>query len=763
MVKRTRTNEEETPQPIPRNRLDSTTWQTKRESESSDGSRKSSRLKYKDTASSSKSKRSKQTLTLPEPLSLEGSISEEVLLRCLSFLTAHDLTTVARVSSAWYRLAQDPQLWRSLYLRTYASASTRRQASNGVSINRSRPWKDLYKISTNWRNGTAKATTVFTNSVRKAVLAPAPTDMSLTGDLVDTTFTPSRVGTSIQETDTLLQVYRNYFFSAIRGQNCSDPSLDPPSINVSHTLPNGSSQTLSSFSSSKISTFYSSRPDFKPPLSITELRLDESVSSYTMSPSSINLSVFYSTGQFSIFEITLPTTSSPLESKEVFTSLSLSSSSSSTSIYNSLTTSSSSPFEYVSLARFYFPLLVTCSNFFTLRFYKLEHHHHSHHHDHDHEENTLLQVIESETPLRTSERWEPVVLSLEKLKPRKSSRSSRGSEKGRGGGEDFKVSLAYSQPVFPNDWTVGLQEFTIKILSASSSSSYSPSKPFEITTLQATTSSTISSESPLSSISTSSASTFYSNPFSSGGVGGALRRQSPITSIEYSRPFIVTSKTDNTIQVYRVFSSSSSSSRRKSRQGEREREGEEEENLMIKFEKTLFGHTARVGSIALTSNSNNNNSSSSSTSGGFGTTKIVSAGDDGSFKVWSIGAGGGGGKSLKRRRTGSQCDGEEGEEVEEEEEGVIDIYTTTSTNLKEEEETVEAEGGGKTEWQRMKKRRFEKEEGIIDSTTLGVEEDGGESMVRPERIQKILVDQDKIVVLGTSSTSRERIRVLRFD
>ena len=58
----------------------------------------------------SSSKRSKPTLTLPAPLSLEGSLSEEVLLRCLSFLTAHDLVTVSRVSSAWYRLSQDPQV-----------------------------------------------------------------------------------------------------------------------------------------------------------------------------------------------------------------------------------------------------------------------------------------------------------------------------------------------------------------------------------------------------------------------------------------------------------------------------------------------------------------------------------------------------------------------------------------------------------------------------------------------------------------------------
>ncbi|GAA5993452.1 hypothetical protein JCM5350_000098 [Sporobolomyces pararoseus] len=665
---------------------------------------------------SSNVKRSKQTLTLPEPLSLEGSISEEVLLRCLSFLTAHDLVTVARVSSAWHRLAQDPQLWRSLYLRTYASASTRRQAMNGVSINRSRPWKDLYKISTNWRNGTAKATTVLTNSVRKAVLAPAPTDMSLPGDFVDTP--SSGVGSSIEETDTLLQVYRQYFFSAVRGQTSSDPSLDPPSITVSHTLPNGHSQVLATFSSYKLSKFYSSRPDFQPPLSITELRLDESTSFSSSTPFIIHLSVFYSTGQFSIFKITLPTTSSPFISKEVYTSLSLSSSSYS----NHLTSATShSPFEHVSLSKFHYPLLVTCSNSFTLRFYQL-------YYGDSSSDKETLQIRESETPFRSNERWAPVVLSLEKL-------SSSCS---------FKVSLAYSQPVFPNHWTVGLQEFNIKL---------SSSKPLEIKTLQAV--SVTRSESPLSLISASSP-TLYSSasPSSSSRNSSSIverrrsRRESPITSIEYSRPFIVTSKTDNTIQVYRVSTTTTSpSTSRKNRNDN----SEEVEKLEIRYVKTLFGHTARVGAISLIP--------SPSAVGGGGReegevgTKIVSAGDDGSFKVWSLDRVGTV-QSRKRSR--------------EDEEDVIDIYATTTNNSEEEEETTTMEL--KTEWQRLKKRRVEKEEGTSSSLVRG-EGDEGEERVRPERIKKILVDQDKIVVLGSSFSSRsssketggERIRVLRFD
>lgn len=50
------------------------------------------------------------SITSSAKLSLEGSLSEELLLRCLSFLDAHDLVSVSRVSSGWHRLAQDGQV-----------------------------------------------------------------------------------------------------------------------------------------------------------------------------------------------------------------------------------------------------------------------------------------------------------------------------------------------------------------------------------------------------------------------------------------------------------------------------------------------------------------------------------------------------------------------------------------------------------------------------------------------------------------------------
>ncbi|GAA5847214.1 hypothetical protein JCM5353_007795 [Sporobolomyces roseus] len=638
MGKRTRTNEEEER---------SSTSGNSRQGESIQGNKRGgSKLRYKTTASS---KRSKSTLTLPAPLSLEGSLSEEVLLRCLSFLTAHDLVTVSRVSSAWYRLSQDPQLWRFLYLRTYASASTRRQALSGAPIARSRPWKDLYKISTNWRNGTAKSTTVLTNTVRKAVLAPLPTDMALPGEPEAPRLPlPPTTGQGETHETLLLQVYQQYFISATQ-----TPSLlpsDPPSITISQTLPSGPTQHLASISSSRLSDFYSSRPDFRPPLSITELKLDEGSTSTSQS-TSILLSVFYSTGQFSIFRLYFPTPSTPFNSLELYTSLSLSSS--------TYTQSSTSPFDSVSLAKLHYPLLVTCSTSFTLRFYQLST-----------LEDGQLGVRETDTPLQSRERWAPVCLGLEKTKSQGTHHQDK--EKSR----TFKVSLAYSLPVFPGNWTVGLQEFTLILPPCAASSSVS------ISVLSAL------SPPPPSALPTRH---YSHHPFSP----SALPSLSPVTSISYSSPYIVTSLCDNTIRVYTLHRPTP-------------------EKLQIRLQETLFGHTARVGSLSIVPVLSRR-----------GECKVVSAGDDGVTKVWQLGK-----PNNKRKK------------VEE----MVEIVT-------DREEEEEEEGG--TEFQKMKLRR-------LKGLTVRREEERG----RPEKVRKVLVEEDKIVLIGgveEGERGEERVRVLRFD
>ena len=54
---------------------------------------------------SKRSKSSKQAA-----VTLEGALSEEIILLCLSFLEVDDLLVLARVSSSWNRLTQDPEV-----------------------------------------------------------------------------------------------------------------------------------------------------------------------------------------------------------------------------------------------------------------------------------------------------------------------------------------------------------------------------------------------------------------------------------------------------------------------------------------------------------------------------------------------------------------------------------------------------------------------------------------------------------------------------
>ncbi|GAA5941597.1 F-box protein [Sporobolomyces koalae] len=642
--------------------------------------------------------------------SLEDVCSEEVLLRCLSFLSAHDLATVARVSSSWHRLSQDPQLWRALYLQQYASAYTRRQALVGVHIARSRPWKDLYKISTNWRNGTARSsTTVLTSTVRKAVLAPVPTDLALEPR-------PAPGPSTATPQETILQVHQQFLFATTRTPSSSP--LEPPLVSVSQTLPNGRTEYLSCFSSSRIAEFYSTRPDFDPRIAATEMRLDEAPTP-SSSSGSVLLSLFYSTGQFSIFRLDLPTLERPgsFRVTEVYTCLALSS--------RSPFSTGSSVFEHVKLAKLYRNLLVTCSNSFTLRFYQLSFDDDD---DDDDDNRDRLRVVEIDTPVQTRESWDPVVLSIERLKTRW-----------------FRVSLVYSLPVFPDDWTVGMQGrdniFFPLHMSLASLTSY-PLTEFtinldtdipHISTESAICLPSSSRTSPIprrrhTRLDPNSQDTLAPYPF---------RRTNTITSIEHRHPFIVTSRTDNTIQVYRIIVTPDNSKNKGKR-------------FEIEKDQTLFGHTARVGSIAIVDPAppriERGGSGSRTTRGGGGglmTTKIVSAADDGKIKVWNVSSSSSG--RNKRRRI--------------QEDDMIEIVDQRSEDNNTIEPSFDRRG---TEWQQMKRRRIDKERQVEPHVDETLSTNTNE--VPPDRVSKILVDQDKIVVLGQERRDGlERVKVWRFD
>jgi hypothetical protein len=142
--------------------------------------------------------------------------------------------------------------------------------------------------------------------------------------------------------------------------------------------------------------------------------------------------------------------------------------------------------------------------------------------------------------------------------------------------------------------------------------------------------------------------------------------------------------------------------------------------------------------------------------------RCISAGDDGAVKVWELtpSGGSGGGKGKKRRRGDSG-----GVEV------VIDVRAVAAASPSSSTSSATGAGEGETSWQRMKRRRtaglhgrFEEfEVDLVPAKSTAV--DGQ----RPERVKRVLVGTDKIVIIGAGEDGEgggkgeERVRILRFD
>ncbi|GAA5947843.1 hypothetical protein JCM3775_003278 [Rhodotorula graminis] len=703
----------------------------------------SAQLRFKGSSNSTRAPPAKRPRTTALPLlSLEGSLSEEILLRCLSFLGAHDLVTVSRVSSAWWRLSQDPQLWRSLYLRTYASPSVRRRAFAGENVAKTRPWRELFKVSTNWRTGSARTSTLG-KGIRKAVLPEAPRDLSIRPaevPPVPALPSPSVAPSPVEDADTLLQFHHNYILSASRTPTTGD---DIPSVTVHRTLAAGDSAVVGSVTSTRLSAYFAARPDFRPPLSITEMRLDEDPSSSSTAVPWARgplLAVFFSTGQFSLFRLTLPSPTDPFvpfSAHEVYASLALGA----PPAYPFAAASAppSSPFDPVVLARLHGPILVTLSREMTMRFWSLSRVARWAGESLDEESVDEVQLEEAETPLQTRESWSPVVLSLR----REASHRAKLIGDPEPLGDRFTVSLAYSAPVFPATWTVGLQEFLVTLEPPSPSPSLARVSKIHIVARNATA---LPAHAALPSTPRRTA------PLLATSSSPPPAPRNPVTSIEHSHPFIVTSRADNTLDVYEVVAAPAPGpSPRPPRPSSSARLVPETRPaapalppLRIVHRRTLFGHTARVASVALRP--------SLVAAAGPGV-KCISAGDDGAVKVWSLvptpAAG------SKRAREGTVH-----------EEAVIDVRAAPGDLEGEGERGDEREGSAApTAWQRMKRRRSA---GVRaqdpPSGSQARERRRGEDEA-PQRVRRVWVEEDKIVVAERARDGRgeETVRVLRFD
>ena len=241
--------------------------------------------------------------------------------------------------------------------------------------------------------------------------------------------------------------------------------------------------------------------DLEATVTITELRLDESTIDGLF-----RLAVFYSTGQFILLRITLVDTVPGYTVGEDYSSLTLSEAA-----------------DPVIAARYESPLLVTVSSAFLLRF---------RHITPSKTFDQAVQVSLTQPAFRSSLCWRPLVLTLSKT-----------------GVDQYRASIAFSTPFYPSSWTVGLQQFDLRL-------------PH-----------TANNQTDELSIDTHSAICIPQSQ--------AIRPIPLVTAIHHSDAFIVTSRSDNTIDVHEVI------------------QPEGVNPLRVEYRTSLFGHNTSVQRISI--------------------------------------------------------------------------------------------------------------------------------------------------------------------
>lgn len=518
---------------------------------------------------------------------------------------------------------------------------------------RTRPWRELYKISANWRRGAVTSSNLalgdrlgvglLARKVREEVLVPVPLDLEVDPESKHEQHPTPPIDTPVDQqssdkgADTLLQFHRHHYFTASR-----TASRTAPTISVFRDTVEGSSLLLGTLASTSV------REQRGDSLAITELRLDEHPQHAwdkdeprADDRTVLRLAVFYSSGQFTVFRVLLPLIASinvalRFEACEIWTSPPPS----------PLTSLRPDP---IVLARLHSPILCTCSRDFVIRFYKVS-------------AGKTFQLDEVGGSWKSLERWSPVVLSIAPPPP-----ETEGE-----GATTFLVTLSFSTMVFPSDWTVGVQQFLVKL---------DRRQRVSITARHALA--------PIA------------GPTSS-WLTRSLRRSAAlppveglVTAIEQSDSWIVTSRTNNLIEVFQIVPPSTPF-----------------DKLRIVHQRSLFGHTAGVDTIALSGRGNGVEDRR--------TSRCISTSRDGHVKIWSLAS------SPSSSTTLSMA-----------QDVVVDIV--------EEEPAVEL-GPSSSRTPVGTSSSF---------STIAVE--------RRQRIKQLwIVDEDKIVSLE-ERVGGEGVRILRFD
>ncbi|CAG8448365.1 424_t:CDS:2 [Funneliformis caledonium] len=480
--------------------------------------------------------------------------SDELNLHVFRYLTAADLSICTRVSRKWWRLANDRQLWKDLFLSrfkapkrpnlTYRLESLQMIPSQMNSIPKfqilpdrtcddmtdEEDWKNIYRVSHNWQTGNCRVIDFKPYVDLNENQMQDFSSMAGSSKIQPTdSFTPFHTNpTPPANSNPLVQFTRHVILTASFSSVKNIPEV--------HLWRAGKQNEHIDTLRSEI--LYKTMQKSKFPIVITCLKLDSNEGKDDAGMHKILAG--YSNGGFTIWEFDSMERSSTDDDRtirkwrhrEIYT----------------LQSASRAQNPLIACA-LHFPVLVTCTEDFELSIYFMDYKQND-----SVQFNTSIEGNESAVKvdcrlvhqLRSFVCWAPIEISVESI-TEDSTQSSLMNYSSR---DVWKATIAYSVPLYGGGWTVGVQE--IKFSSTQLiSTRHCSSLPSFIPILAED----------------NSAENIEQFSFA------------PITTITYNSGQLITAHFDNTLQVYHVL--------------------EQGRKLECRHECTLYGHTGSVMSVAL--------------------------------------------------------------------------------------------------------------------------------------------------------------------
>ncbi|CAG8542304.1 8433_t:CDS:2, partial [Scutellospora calospora] len=507
--------------------------------------------------------------------------SDELNLHVFKYLSAAEISICSQVSRKWWRLANDRQLWKSLFLSRFKApnrpnltyrletlqltqtqltnppklsiiASNECPSENDLSDNED--WKSIYRVNHNWQTGNCRV--IDFKPYDNLIQDRAPKSYShLTG------YNKTQVFSLSTNSNPLVQFTKHIILTA------SSSNSDINNTPEVHLWRAGEhNEYIDTLKSTVLSRFIINH-ECKNPIYITCLKLDSNERNVHLGI--CKLAVGYSNGGFTIWEF------DTLEKEE---KKKPENNRKHQELYTVPTMShNTSPLIACSL---HSPILITCDKDFVLSIYYIEFKPKGKEKSGSSKDSKNFLKCENQVEchlihqLKSFVCWAPIEISV-KCAQEKLEQFTTNYDVER---NIWIATIVYSSPIYGGGWTAGIQEIrfsTIALLSTKHCS-HLPS------------SSTLP---PFISI-------FSNHKYKEGHTHISI---SPITTITYNSGQLVTAHADNTLQVYGVVDNG--------------------KTLECKHIQTLYGHTGSVMSVAMDEHG-----------------KLITGAMDQTIKIWDLGS-----------------------------------------------------------------------------------------------------------------------------